>query len=124
MGPDFEKVMVSRVEIYPLRWVTVSHPTIYCKVSEGKSQVTKIPPQIYPLEVNFLWYPGSQDPRNLVPCQSHLEKKIRLINFFRVLVIEKLLISHTVVLLTFSSNGLYRPFKNENWKLHGDKFFC
>ena len=64
MGPDFEKVMVSRVEIYPLQRVTAWHPVIYCKVCKGM----KIPPQIYPLEGNFLWYPGCQDPRNLEPC--------------------------------------------------------
>ena len=67
MGLDFEKVMVSWVEIYPLRRVTVSHPAIYSKDLKGKPQVTKIPPQIYPLEGIFLWYPRSQDPRNLEP---------------------------------------------------------
>ena len=58
-GSDFEKVMVSRVEIYPLRRVTVSHPAIYSKDCKGKSQGVKIPPQIYPLEEIFLWLPGS-----------------------------------------------------------------
>ena len=60
MGPDFGKVMVSRVEIYPLQRVTALHPAIYSKDCKGKFQGMKIPPQIYLLEGNFFWYPGSQ----------------------------------------------------------------
>ena len=58
MGPDFEKVMVSRVEIYPLQRVTASRPAIYSKDCKGKSQGMKIPPQIYPLEGNFFMVPS------------------------------------------------------------------
>ena len=64
MGPDLEKVMVSRVEIYPLKRVTATHPPIYSKDCKGKSQGVKISPQIYPLEEIFY---GTQDPRNLEP---------------------------------------------------------
>ena len=46
MGADFEKVMVSRVEIHPQQRVTASHPAIYSKDCKGKSQAVKILPQI------------------------------------------------------------------------------
>ena len=72
MGPDFEKIMVSRVEIYPLQRVTASHAAIYSKDCKGKFHCMKIPRQIYPLKGNFLWYPGCQDPRNLEPCWRSL----------------------------------------------------
>ena len=44
----------------------------YLKISRSRTLRVKIPPQIYPLEGNFLWYPGCQIPRNLEPCDTPL----------------------------------------------------